>query len=246
MHQSNKSGAETRRQRDFWNRFFVSFALLGIICAASPPAWSGAAGSLWIADNGNQRIDEVLPNQRKHSGVVSPIILGGTPVKNSAGVCFDKSKNLWVTGFDETVLEFTPAQLRQLATTSDPTPAVTITSSSFGETVGCTFDKNGNLWVVEAAGIVQGIHQISKAQLNAGSGDITPAITITSTATFLFPNFAIFDKSGNLWITEEDNSKIVQFTPNQLTSSGDKAPAVVLSDNGSGSLDTPGPTRVRR
>jgi streptogramin lyase len=238
MHQSNKSGAETRRQRDFWNRFFASFALLGIICAGSSPAWSGKAGGMWIAGEGSSTVDEVLPNQRKHSGVVSPTILNGSSVDAPCGVCFDKSKNLWVTGFGDTVLEFTPAQLKKLRTTSDPTPNVTITSSSFLDTIGCTFDKNGNLWIVDD--VIEGVLQISKAQLNAGSGDITPAITITSTATFVTPNFPIFDKSGNLWITEESAAEVVQFTPNQLTSSGDQAPAVVLSDDGNGSLDEPG------
>lgn len=222
----------------FWNRLFASFALLGIICAAASPAWSGAAAGLWIAGQGFNEIDEVLPNQRKHSGTVTPIILNGSSIDEPCGVCFDKSKNLWVTGFGGTVLEFTPAQLRKLRTTPNPTPVVTITSSSFKDTVGCTFDKNWNLWVVD--GNARGVHEVSKAQLNAGSADITPAITVTSVATLLFPNFATFDKSGNLWITEKFNDKIVKFTPNQLTSSGDKSPAIVLSDNGSGSLDEPG------
>lgn len=200
---------------------------------------SAAAVSLWLQDIGH--IDEISPSQLKHSGMVTPTMLKSFngDLNHAIGLCFDKSKNLWVTDFDNAVFEFTAAQLSQLMTTANPQPVVTITSSStFTEIFGCAFDSNSNLWVVDGGG--KGVHEISNAQLNAGSGDITPVINITALSTLNFPTYAVFDSPGNLWITSANNSKVAEFSASQLGSSGDKTPAVVLSDNGSGSLKDPG------
>jgi ligand-binding sensor domain-containing protein len=205
----------------------TSLVLLALVGCAPSPAWSAAAASLWVGDAPLDRIDEILPRQRKHSGTVSPTILNGSAIVPVSGICFDQSKDLWVSVRDA-LAEFTPAQLKQLKTTSNPTPAVTITSSSFSFLAGCTFDAQSNLWVAD--GDAEGVHEISKAQLDAGSADLTPAVTITSVATFAFAAFPAFDKSNNLWITSANNGKIVQFSASQLGSSGDKAPAIVLSN----------------
>jgi sugar lactone lactonase YvrE len=142
---------------------------------------AAAAASLWLQDIGH--IDEISPSQLKHSGMVTPTMLKSFngDLNHAIGLCFDKSKNLWVTNFDNAVFEFTAAQLSQLMTTANPPPVVTITSSSsFTEIYGCAFDSNSNLWVVHGGG--KGVHEISNAQLNAGSGDITPAINISCAA----------------------------------------------------------------
>ncbi|HYL60468.1 MAG TPA: hypothetical protein VEU51_16490 [Candidatus Acidoferrales bacterium] len=213
------------------------FVLMAAVCSAPSRAWCAAA-SLWVADEGNNRVVEVIPKQLKHSGTPFLIFDNSASISTPGGVCFDAAKNLWVTGFNDAVLEFTPAQLNALPTTSNPVPVTTIISMHFSETVGCTFDSQGNLWVIDAG--AKGVHEVSKAQLAAGTGTIVPAISVTATTALDFPNFATWDKGGNLWITSEDNSRIAEFSVSQLSSSGDKAPAVLLSDNGSGSLDEPG------
>ena len=237
MCQINKIRTESRCAH-FGSRFLFIFALTAIICSAPSRASCGASASLWVADNGHSTVVEVLPKQLKHSGTVSPITNNSASIGEPGGVCFDASKNLWVTGFNNKLLEFTPAQLKALPTTSNPVSVATIISMSFNETVGCTFDKQGNLWVIDAG--ARGVHKISKAQLAGGTATIVPAITVTATAALDFPNFATWDKGGNLWVTGEDSDTIVEFSVSQLGSSGDKTPAVVLSDNGSGSLDEPG------
>lgn len=239
MHRMIQIRSQSPLRASLWSCLISVLASFAVVCGASSPAWSKGAASLWIADEGDRRVIEIPPSTLKQSGTVSPIVNDGTAIHDDepTGVCFDGSKNLWVTGFSSSVLKFTPAQLKNLTTTPEPVPVATIVSMSFGELDGCTFDKQGNLWVVDAT--AKGMHKISKSQLNAG-GTILPALTITATADLDFPNFAVFDKSGNLWVTSEDSSTIVEFAANQLKSSGDKTPAVILSDDGSGSIDEPG------
>lgn len=107
----------------------------------------------------------------------------------------------------------------------------------FSGIVGCVFDKHGNLWIIDGRG--DGIHELTKKQLKAGSNpDITPNITITS-SSLNFPDFGVFDKSGNLWVSAESNSVIAEFSAAQLGSSGAKTANIVLSSNGD-SLADPG------
>jgi secreted PhoX family phosphatase len=100
-------------------------------------------------------------------------------------------------------------------------------------------DAHRNLWVVDASD--DGIHEISRAQLDAatiaGSApqDITPTVTITST-DLASPAFAAFDGAGNLWITSEGNNKIVEFQASDLGNSA-ATPHVVIS---SPSVNGPG------
>jgi streptogramin lyase len=112
---------------------------------------------------------------------------------------------------------------------------VTITSSSFGFNIGCTFDAHVNLWIVDQGH--DAIHEISHAQLVAGTAAITPAVTITDTTDLTSPSFAAFDKAGNIWISSLSNSKLVEFSASQLGSTGAPVPHVIISST---SLNEPG------
>ena len=73
----------------------------------------------------------------------------------------------------------------------------------------------------------------------AASGAPTPAVTISNNAGSIDePSGVAFDAAGDLWVTNTDNSTLVEFTPSQLASSGDPTPAVTISTDGS-SLDGP-------
>lgn len=209
----------------------TAIAILAAACGASSPAWCKSMASLWIADTGNSRVVELVPNDLKSSGTPTPLLLES--VNSVEGLAFDKSKNLWVEAFDNFVLEFTAAQLKNLDTIPDPTPAKEFGSgASAGR--GCIFDHKENLWIIDAQGAVL---EFTQAELNAGDNPI-PAVDITSTSLD-GPEFAVFDKAGNLWLSSENNSQIEEFAASQLGSSGAKTPTVILSDNG-GSLDSPG------
>jgi len=219
-------------------RAFAVIAIIAVACGASSPAWCKPASSLWVANQSGNNVIEFPPSELKSSGAPSPVLLDGSALAEVQGVAFDKSKNLWVTTYDDLVLEYTPAQLKNLGTVSNPTPHATIGSTAFAGLEGCVFDKHGNLWIIDGKG--DGIHELTQKQLKAGSNtDITPAINITSTASLNFPDFGVFDKSGNLWVSAENNSVIAEFSAAQLSSSGAKTANIVLSSSGD-SLNDPG------
>jgi hypothetical protein len=208
----------------------AAFTCLALIGVMSPPAW---CGNIWNASF--CCVESFAPKQLTKSRSAGPeqlVISGG-----SNGLAFDKSHNLWVSAANQ-VLEFTPAQLKKLKSDSNPTPVVTITSSTFHSVIGCAFDPHGNLWLVD--NVQDAFFELSTAQLKAGTADVTPAIVINSTELDL-PLYPTFDRSGNLWINSLNNSEIVEFSPDQLGSGGSKSPSVVITDDGSGSsVDLPG------
>ena len=203
-----------------------------LVCVAAPAA-RAASGALWIVDTDNGRVDEYLSSQLKSSHTPTPLTVSIGAVPD--GACFDKSNNLWVTDSAEEILGFTASELKKLPTA--PSPAVTISSSSFSNIVGCAFDKQGNLWLADLAN--NSLDEISAAQLKA-SGSITPAVIITDSAEMsnARPGFVTFDKSGNLWTDGRNDEELFKFSASQLTSGGDKTAAVVLA--GGGSLNDPG------
>lgn len=161
----------------------------------------------------------------------------GTYANYATGLAFDKSDNLWAVINDDEVVRFTAAQLKGLKTNPSPTPGVIITSTStFTNLIGYNFDQQGNLWVVDGD---NSIDELSKAQLAAGSGNVTPAVVITS-SDLVFPLYVTFDKVGNAWVDNQDGDTIAEFSASQLTSGGSKSATVLLSDDGSGtSLSRP-------
>jgi sugar lactone lactonase YvrE len=187
-------------------------------------------------------VESYTAKQLGKSGMPSPLQL--STFDFVSGVAFDSSGNLWAVVVPDLaeVVEFTPAQLKSLNANPSPTPAATITSTStfttmFTSLSGCTFDNQGNLWVVDH--YHGSIDELSQAQLAAGSANVTPPVVITSPALD-GPDFIAFDKDGNAWVSVNINSTIVKYSASQLTSSGTKSPEVVLSDDGSGSLSGPG------
>jgi hypothetical protein len=218
-----------------WRRLGAAIALAMLICGVPSHAWCASA-NLWVGFAG-VGIESYTSRQLKKSGMPTPIHMTGT-FANETGLAFDKSNNLWaVSEFNSQVVRFTAAQLKNLKTTPNPTPGVIITSTStFANIIGCNFDLQGNLWIVDANS--DSIDELSKEQLAAGSGDVTPAIVITSTDLDL-PFFVTFDKAGNAWVDSAQNNKIAEFSASQLTSGGSKLATVLLSDDGSFSISHP-------
>jgi sugar lactone lactonase YvrE len=212
----------------------AAIACLVLMCGTASRAWSA---NLWVAYWSSETIDSYKPKQLAHSGMPTPIEL--SPGLNATGVAFDKHHNLWAVLDGDEVAEFSAKQVKKLKQNPSPTPVAVITSTSNFSSfiVGCNFDRDGNLWIVDADN--DSIYELSKSQLAAGSGDVTPAIVISS-ADLDFPNFITFDKWGNAWIDNEDGNSIAQFSASQLASSGSKSAAILISDDGSGSLSAPG------
>jgi ligand-binding sensor domain-containing protein len=220
-------------------RYFALIAIVAAALASSAPASAKSAQSLWIADTNNGRVVELTPADLKRSGAPTPVVLDSSILLVPYGLVFDQSNDLWVwTNDNAKVVEFTPSQLSKLRTVSNPTPNATIGSADFQALDGCLFDAAGDLWIVDYG--ADGLFELTHSQLTAGSSpSITPAIAITSPGNFVEAVYGVFDQSGNLWVSNESNNELLEFSLSQLGSSGDKAPAVVLSSS-DGSLDYPG------
>jgi len=229
---SNNSGFGLRARA-----LLLSTAAFALILAQTATVSAGKKADslgLWVPDTLNNTIVEFTTAQRAASGSPIPAAtIDSAALDFPAALVFDPSGNMWVVNtLGTSIVEFTAGQLIDLGATSNPVPAVTITSSFVNPLAD--FDKSGNLWVSDHG--TDEIFEFSKKQLKAG-GDITPKVTISSTDLNGVRNIA-FDHKGNLWLSNDDSNQIVEFAKKSLAKGGPLTPPVIISDDGSGSLDS--------
>jgi secreted PhoX family phosphatase len=144
------------------------------------------------------------------------------------------SKGLWVAN-GTNVVEYNPSQLS--GGTGATAPHVSINSAAFGTPQGVAFDPNGNLWVLDPAGMVNGaatpaLFEFSAGQLAALATDNAPEPVAIITSTFLkTPRQAVIDVLGNAWITDPTSNMVMVYTAAQLAQTGTNviAPAVAIA-----------------
>jgi sugar lactone lactonase YvrE len=186
-----------------------------------------AAGDLWAA-NEDGTLVEYTPAQLATSGSPTPAVTiapSNESLDSPEFLAFDASGDLWVAEGAGTLVEYTASQL---ATSGAPTPAVTIsaTANSLDTPVGLAFGPSGDLWVANSA--TDTLVDYTPSQL-ATSGAPTPAVTISATANSLdTPLGLAFGPSGDLWVANDGDSSLLEFTPSQLTT-GAPTPAVTIS-----------------
>jgi secreted PhoX family phosphatase len=205
--------------------------------------------ALWVANATN--VVEFLPAQLQ-SGSSDPaphLTLNSAVFGAPQGVMFDGRGNLWVidagtvsTGgtVAPAIFEFTVSQLAKLSTTNNPTPTVTIQSSSFVSPKQAIFDEQGNLWVSDSGS--NAVYVFTRSQLSANATSATPTATINASPAFNGPIGIAFDGYGNLYIANHGTTSIYGFKASILpTSSGTVTltPSVTLTDDGSGSIQAP-------
>jgi sugar lactone lactonase YvrE len=105
------------------------------------------------------------------------------------------------------------------------------TSPNFAEAE--VLDAAGNLWVANGNNTIA---EYAKSAL-AQSGNPVPVVVLTSTAgrSIDSPSGLAFDSAGDLWVTNSglsSSGSVVEFAPGQLAASGNPAPAVTISSNG--------------
>jgi hypothetical protein len=154
------------------------------------------------------------------TGIVRPEAAGAAPVGAAIYVANDESDN---------VLSF-PA-----TASGDVAPTATISPASPDYPWGSAFDSAGDLWVVNYySGTVV---EYTASQL-ATSGSPSPAVTISAENESLYgPSALAFDRAGDLWVANDYNDTLVEYTPGQLTTSGSPTPAVTISATGNSLAD---------
>jgi hypothetical protein len=218
-----------------------------IAFAAAGTALAGPPQALWVANGANVVEFGSLPHgthDTKPKVELNSAVFGAPQ-----GVVFDKSNNLWVIDGGTVIAggtippsleEFTEAQLKNLRKDPMPTPNVQITSAAdFVFPQQAVFDAAGNMWVSDnGAGKV---FVITPTQLAAG-GDIAFTTTIESDPTFTGP-LGIVLHGGNLYIANNGGTTIFEFNSGHLPAIGSGlsvlVPDVVLSDDGTGSIQAP-------
>jgi sugar lactone lactonase YvrE len=144
------------------------------------------------------------------------------------------TQGLWIANGTD-VLEYIPSQLP--AGTSAAVPHIMLKSAALGTPQGVTFDKAGNLWVMDPGGKVSGattpaLFEFSAAQLAALMTNSAPDPVATITATsFAVPQQSVFDANGNLWVSDHDANLVMVFSASQLAMQGvnPTVPVVTIS-----------------
>jgi sugar lactone lactonase YvrE len=158
------------------------------------------------------------------------------------GLAFDAQGSLWVSNSGgPTVVKFAP---EQLATTGNPTPAVTITGTvavvggagpSLSKPHGLAFDKDGGLWVANLS--ADTLVRYSPQQLST-SGSPTPAVTIKSD-NLKGPAGLAFDNQGSLWVTNATSHALVRLPASDLVTTATIAGVVAVANLGANEVALP-------
>jgi sugar lactone lactonase YvrE len=159
-----------------------------------------------------------------------------------SGSATDRAGNLYVADYlNCRVLQFTPPFANGMAaavvfgqpnlTTANCSAA--ISASSLGnltnynngndEVLGAALDSSGNLWVADSANnrvlkytppFTSGMAaSLVIGQANFTSGSANQGNANPSNSSFNDPGYPVFDRSGNLWISDYYNNRIMKFTP---------------------------------
>lgn len=214
-----------------------------------------ASGNIWVADYNNNRVQEfnssgtfLLAVGSGYQGIGGTIGASGTTAgkfTGPMGIAFDSSSNVWVVDNDNNrVQEFSSSgtYIGQLGCTG--TSACANSQSGNGKFYrpgAVTIDSGGNIWVTDgnnnrveeftsggsySMGIGAGYNGVTGSVGSSGSGN----------GQFNNPSDVAIDTSGNVWVVDENNNRVQEFS-----SSGTFLMGIGAGYNGvSGSIGTSG------
>jgi len=160
-------------------------------------------------------------------------------------ITFDSSGDLWVADENNNrVLEFKPPFYDGMDA-SVVIGQANFTSMSIGtaqdrlnEPVGLAFDSSGNLWVTDSINdrvlefkppFSDGMNASLELGQPAGLDEFTSSVSSSGPTGFNFPVDATFDAHGDLWVTDRENNRVLEFKP--PFSDGMDASSVIGQDN---------------
>jgi secreted PhoX family phosphatase len=131
---------------------------------------------------------------------------------------------LWVAnGGGPNVLEFSSDQFNSKGIVSGKPHRINA-SGVFVNPQDTVFDRAGNLWVVDGGNGVstgEGVFEFTRGQINRlkENPHPTPVFAITNSdgvPGFVFPQFAVFDKAGDLFVEDTGGNLIDAYSAQQL------------------------------
>ena len=146
------------------------------------------------------------------------------------GVAFDSSGDLWVSDYGgDRVLEFIPGTSGCAANQFCNGMSASLvvgsgcpisspynpTATTLCEPRGIAFDSSGHLWVADT-GEYRVLEFASPftggAILVLGQPDFTSGSSQSTSQTSIYPEDIAFDASGNLWVSDNSNNRVLEFS----------------------------------
>lgn len=197
-------------------------------------AIADSGGNIWVADTFNNRILEY--KQPLTSGMAASVVIGQSdftssnttaPTQSSLidpfGLAFDAAGDLWVVDGNRRILEYVPPFTNGMSASlvigqSDFTSnSQATTASGLNFPTEVAFDATGNLWLVD-----QGNNRVleykapfstgESANIVIGQPDFTSSASATTATGMNSPYGIAFDGSGNLWVSDNRNLRVLEFT----------------------------------
>jgi sugar lactone lactonase YvrE len=196
-----------------------------------------ALGDLWVADYDSSRVLEFVPPFT--SGMAASLVIGqsdftghmaGLTAYNLSGPndAVVAGNTLWVAdGGGNRVLGFSaPFQTGEsayivLGQSSFTTRTATGENAFMGST-GVYVDPEGNLWVSDWGDnrVLEFTPPFSTFQdptVAIGQSTLTGTDSGDTATNLSFPYDMIFDSSGDLWVTDVGNNRVLEYTPSHYT-----------------------------
>ncbi len=202
---------------DSAGNIYVSDSINNRVLQFKPPFSDGMSASLVI---GQPDFVTGTPNTTQNGlGATAPFFGGPT------GLVFDASGNLWVVDFGNSrILQYKPPFATGMnaslvlgqADFTSATPATTNAGLRGPECIA--FDASGDLWVTDTYNnrVLEFKPPFANgmtASVVVGQADFVSSGAATTASGLSFPTGIAFDSSGNLWIGDSDNSRVLQFQP---------------------------------
>jgi sugar lactone lactonase YvrE len=226
-----------------------------------------SSGNLWVADENNHRVVEFKPPFT--DGEAASLEIGQpnftTSITNATqstlsgpvSLVFDKSGDLWVSDFvDSRVTEYKPpftsgmnASLElgqpagdvQFVTHGARTPG-----AGLADPLDLAFDSAGDLWVDDrsnnrvveyATPFVDG----GSPSVVIGQESLDANLSSTTQNGLNGPESIAFDSSNNLWVVDQLNNRVLEFTASSLKGDGAQASLEIGQPAGQNEFSTSAP-----
>ncbi|MDA4137048.1 MAG: NHL repeat-containing protein [Thaumarchaeota archaeon] len=173
-----------------------------------------------------------------------------TTIGNPTAVAFDSKGDLWVVDtINDRVLEFKP-QFSTGEVASLVIGQTSLTGTDYGSEAGqlfgptgITFDSKGDLWVVDSGDdrvleFTPPFTNGENATLVLGQSSFEGYVGHTTAKGMEDPAYAAFDPSGDLWVTDLGNNRVLEYTA--PFSTGQAASLVLGQANFTGSNPSSG------
>jgi uncharacterized protein (TIGR03437 family) len=146
-----------------------------------------------------------------------------TGVSTPTGIVFDSSRNLWLADRgNNRVLKYTyPFSTGQAASlvigqSSFTTSTTATTATGLNSPRGIAIDPSGNLWVTDRSNnrVLEYSYPLSAgeaASVAIGQSSFTTSAAATTATGLSNPRGIAFDSSGNLWLAEQGNNRVLQY-----------------------------------